>query len=450
MKSKVLKCLKIALLLVLSLAVFVCAFLVGRSFKTNKNRLIQASADYQYSSTDYWYKNYLPFPYVDSSKTSQGITYTVLADGRILCNGTSTGYSTFVLCNDSSKLDLIPGTVYTFSSSGSDVVNNPSFIILYYDENGEKVYKNEGTFTWQEDYEFLQFYIQIAPNVTVTNKFLSPMLGRGSNVLPFIPNLDGVYNDGYTDGYDEGYLKGITLAQQGIFYGSHFLVDFSNGGEWVRYEGDTDSSIVFNNAFDFSSIYNYIHENYPAVTTALTIQIQLKYPVYSSSFPLRIESPFALTSDKGILYGDVCYYERVGDSPFVYNVLPDRGYGGDTDTITFTGWNISDFMGLRLFVYPNYYQFGYDAGQAATDSYNVGYDRGYTVGHRVGYDKGYDKGLSHDNTFFSLMSAVVDAPVQTFVSLLDFDIFGYNMSALAKSVLTVCLLLAVVRFFSGG
>lgn len=447
MKSKVLKCLKTALLLVLSLAVFVCSFMVGKSFKTNKNRLIQASADYQYSSTDYWYKNYLPFPYVDSSKTSHGISYTVLADGRILCNGTSSGYSTFILCNDSSKLNLIPGTVYTFSSSGSNVVNNPSFIILYYDENGEKVYKNEGTFTWQEDYEFLQFYIQIAPNVTVSNKVLSPMLGRGSNVLPFIPNLDGVYNDGYTEGYDEGYLKGITLAQQGIFYGCT-ISGLTDDLESFSYTPDSTS--VYNNGLDFSSFYNYMVSNYPSASSVISLMIHFKYPVDTASFPLRFQCLSSISTTSTMLYGLYGKIQRVENTPYTYELVNTFGVDGPVDSMSLSNWDLSDLQTLRLFVYPNYYQFGFEVGQESTVNYDKGYDKGYTEGHRIGYDKGYDKGLQQNNTFLSLMTAVVDAPVKAFTSLLDFEILGYNMSQVARSILSICLLLAIVRFFSGG
>ena len=42
-------------------------------------------------------KNLLPYPYVDSSKTLYGITYTVNQDGSITCNGTATNNSTFTL-----------------------------------------------------------------------------------------------------------------------------------------------------------------------------------------------------------------------------------------------------------------------------------------------------------------------------------------------------------------
>ena len=48
----------------------------------------------------------------------------------------------------------------------------------------------------------------------------------------------------------------------------------------------------------------------------------------------------------------------------------------------------------------------------------------------------------------SLITAVVDAPIKAFTSLLDFDVLGYNMKDLALALLTAGLLVAAIRFFS--
>ena len=74
----------------------------------------------------------------------------------------------------------------------------------------------------------------------------------------------------------------------------------------------------------------------------------------------------------------------------------------------------------------------------------------FTLGKNEGYNNGYAAGIAAggNNNFMSLITAVVDAPVKVFTSLLDFDILGYNMKDLALALLTAGLLVAAIRFFS--
>lgn len=74
----------------------------------------------------------------------------------------------------------------------------------------------------------------------------------------------------------------------------------------------------------------------------------------------------------------------------------------------------------------------------------------FTLGKNEGYNNGYAAGVAAGghNNFMSLITAVVDAPITAFTSLLDFDILGYNMKDLALALLTAGLLVAAIRFFS--
>lgn len=74
----------------------------------------------------------------------------------------------------------------------------------------------------------------------------------------------------------------------------------------------------------------------------------------------------------------------------------------------------------------------------------------YQAGQTNGYDKGYQDGLSVGNgaTFFSLIAAVVDAPIKAFTSLFNFEILGMNMTSFALSLLTAALVIAAIRLFS--
>lgn len=74
----------------------------------------------------------------------------------------------------------------------------------------------------------------------------------------------------------------------------------------------------------------------------------------------------------------------------------------------------------------------------------------FNAGRNEGYNSGYTAGVAagDKNNFMSLITAVVDAPIKAFTSLLDFEILGYNMKNLALALLTAGLLVAAIRFFS--
>lgn len=96
------------------------------------------------------------------------------------------------------------------------------------------------------------------------------------------------------------------------------------------------------------------------------------------------------------------------------------------------------------------YQEGYTNGSTAGDQ--AGYQRGYQAGTQVGYQDGYNKGVQEgdENTFLSLLTAVVDAPVAVFSGIFDVEILGYNMKNVFFALLSVALVFAVYRLFSGG
>lgn len=67
------------------------------------------------------------------------------------------------------------------------------------------------------------------------------------------------------------------------------------------------------------------------------------------------------------------------------------------------------------------------------------------------YSAGYTQGLNDagNYTFFSLISSVIDVPVQAFLNLFDFDILGVNLRGFFASLLAVCLVIIVVKFALG-
>lgn len=104
-----------------------------------------------------------------------------------------------------------------------------------------------------------------------------------------------------------------------------------------------------------------------------------------------------------------------------------------------------------------YYNQGYDAGQ--TDGYNKGYsagendgyNNGYKVGNTIGFDNGYNKGLNDSNqyTFVNLIGATIDAPIQYFKSLFNFELLGVNLSGFLLGLFTLAVVISIVRLVLG-
>lgn len=95
------------------------------------------------------------------------------------------------------------------------------------------------------------------------------------------------------------------------------------------------------------------------------------------------------------------------------------------------------------------------------NGYNNGYSKGYKEGKQFEYShvnpdsasyiegksKGYSIGVNDagNYTFFSLISSVVDVPIKALVGLLDFNLFGIDMSSLYLSLFTLCIIIAIVK-----
>lgn len=106
----------------------------------------------------------------------------------------------------------------------------------------------------------------------------------------------------------------------------------------------------------------------------------------------------------------------------------------------------------------NYYKIGfhYTCCAAKNEAYLKGYEDcthsngsadGYTIGFSDGKTTGYQEGLetAEKGTWENLIGAVVEAPVNAFQGLFNFEIMGLNMQAAFGSMLAICVLLIIVK-----
>lgn len=133
-------------------------------------------------------KNLVPYPYEESTKTENGITFTVNSDGSITANGTTTvNPSIFNLA----KISLNAGT-YALRSFVN--VANAGICQFYIDIPSEPNDRtgNGVTFTLQDDIVNKNVNIIVNPNQTVNNLIFKPMLQFGTTAQSFEPYKQSV------------------------------------------------------------------------------------------------------------------------------------------------------------------------------------------------------------------------------------------------------------------
>lgn len=127
-------------------------------------------------------------------------------------------------------------------------------------------------------------------------------------------------------------------------------------------------------------------------------------------------------------------------------------------TYTFTPYNALEF-GYWSINYSSQYSFNkyygvINASGFATsieEVYQEAYQKAIDDNRDIWYDTGYNQGVidgaanANDYSFMNLIGAVIDVPVQAFIGLTDFELFGFNMSGFYKAFFALALILIVMR-----
>ena len=136
--------------------------------------------------------NLLPYPYSDSSKSSNGIDWTVNSDGSIKVNGTGTTSTSYFNCVSQSIGLYLPAGTYTFSINSNASIRgtvankeNVQQVIGTFSTGNSKV-----TFTLTKPYT-LTFVLAVNVGATVDNVTIYPYLIKGSTAPDdYIPHAE--------------------------------------------------------------------------------------------------------------------------------------------------------------------------------------------------------------------------------------------------------------------
>lgn len=87
------------------------------------------------------------------------------------------------------------------------------------------------------------------------------------------------------------------------------------------------------------------------------------------------------------------------------------------------------------------------------DFYNEGYHDGYEDGYDIGYADGYGDGVNVDGTTATIFNGIMTiglTPINFFLGIFNFNILGINITGFVTALLSVCLVIIVLRLFTGS
>ena len=133
-------------------------------------------------------KNLLPYPYVNTTKTINGVTFVDNGDGTITVSGIPTASISYYL----GQVPVQTGTSYALS--GIDLGKNLIFVLLEYDENGTKIKQENSrsiSYKASDNASYIRIYIdRINSNTEIPETVVKPQLEIGSSYTKYEPYFE--------------------------------------------------------------------------------------------------------------------------------------------------------------------------------------------------------------------------------------------------------------------
>lgn len=137
--------------------------------------------------------NLIPYPFSDTTKTVNGITFTDNGDGSITANGTATDNAVFYFTNVETRL-YIDGDVYLSGcpSGGSMSTGGYSIRLNYYVDGRETsgIVDSGAGKQGKFDNVLSRIYFVVMSGGTVDNLVVKPMLNRGTEKKTYVPGVN--------------------------------------------------------------------------------------------------------------------------------------------------------------------------------------------------------------------------------------------------------------------
>lgn len=129
-------------------------------------------------------KNLIPFPYYQSNKTINGITWTINEDGTVTANGTATNTSIFIIRNFDF---MLPAGTYCVSGAKDGVINTTYYIQLATENYAEAWNATNNTVFTLTKLEKMIVQLVVHNGATINNCTFEPQIERGTVATAFEP-----------------------------------------------------------------------------------------------------------------------------------------------------------------------------------------------------------------------------------------------------------------------
>ena len=312
----------------------------------------------------------------------------------------------------------------------------------------------------------------------ITADAAPPVSSDASNVYAFEFNLVALSVSSF-NAYSED-VQG-QINQSMMNYEVHLYIDPLEGYSLKFYDYDVANPLYAQNYVDGPIVQSYSFGS---------------APTYLAIDNFGLENTFVIKSDSG------SYLPSITDTPVqvsyvpstrTFDSLPYVGYNIFLFTLSESGsvrrfdfffgvWGTSFFcpyqgtsstgfysIPMAPLTYNGYIYYGLNADTVdslrdqirelqtennqllnqVNNAFNNGVSDGYNAGYKEGYETGKIAGAAgaNDYSFFSLISAVVDVPVQAFSSLFNFELLGFNLLNFFLGVITVALVIKLLKWF---
>lgn len=241
-------------------------------------------------------RNLIPYPYEESTKTENGITFTVNSDGSITANGTTTvNPSIFNLA----KISLNAGT-YALRSFAN--VANAGICQFYIDIPSEPNDRpgNGVTFTLQDDIVNKNVNIIVNPSQTVNNLIFKPMLQFGTTATAYEPYISDTLSA----------ETPIELAEYDVVYPE--TGETKRQSNTLTFDGTEEWYLTGNAENNF---YNYRYY------TPISVEAQkTKVPCICNKYDYKLSVENDTGNDIGILVIRGYVYIRLGSGSTIKSV----------------------------------------------------------------------------------------------------------------------------------
>lgn len=297
--------------------------------------------------------------------------------------------------------------------------------------------------------------------------------------------------EAYNNGYQNGYTDGVNITQMGAFGDAELIVYFNfvedATGTYFKQQVNfpfnvNTGGISFDNVWTWYmnsewnrsgiSVYNVEFDIILYDTGVLWSNTMFRFGVAGYEITAQMLPYSVQVSTVEVLenvWDDVNltnsgkYYYLTNDSLIGYHVdrirfyinAQDLSYYDQLITNKLTLYNnLGEYtMNVKSFNagYNNGYDVGYINGekdgiiQAQELAYNKGHAAGYEEGIDAGYVIGFDEGVGQDFRFYDLFFSMFDAQLNTFRSVVSFEIFGINVAGFILGLITIAIAAFVLK-----